>query len=89
MSFLIFNLKNIYLFTCHWTGSLSLHLGFLELWFMGGTLEINAVCGLLIAVASLVDHGLKNSGSVVHGLSCARECGIFLDPCPLHWQADS
>ena len=28
-----------------------------------------------------------------HGLSCPAECGIFLDqgldPCPLHWQADS
>ena len=30
---------------------------------------------------------------VVHGLSCSVACGIFLEqglnPCPLHWQADS
>ena len=30
---------------------------------------------------------------VVHGLSCSEVCGIFLgqelNPCPLHWQADS
>ena len=30
---------------------------------------------------------------VVHGLSCSAACGIFpdwgLNPCPLHWQADS
>ena len=55
-----------------------------------------AVCGLLIAVASLAaEHGLKSAGSVVvaHGLSCSAACGIFLDqgsnPCPLYWQADS
>ena len=34
-------------------------------------------------------------GSIVgmHGLSCSKACGIFLDQglnlCPLHWQADS
>ena len=39
--------------------------------------------------------GLQSTGSVVvaHGLSCSVACGIFLDqglnPCPLHWQADS
>ena len=30
---------------------------------------------------------------MVHGLSCSTACGIFpdqgLNPCPLHWQADS
>ena len=62
------------------------------------------VCGLLIAVASLVaEHGLQahglqqlwHAGSVVvaHGLSCSAACGVFPDqgsnPCSLHWQADS
>ena len=74
------------------------------------------MCGLLIAVASLVaKHGLEvrglqelwHMGSVVvacgllsagsvavaHGLSFSAACGIFpgqgLNPCPLHWQADS
>ena len=43
-----------------------------------------AVCGLLIAVASLV---------VAHGLSRPKACGIFPDqgsnPHCLHWQKDS
>ena len=40
-------------------------------------------------------HGLWSAGSVVvaHGLSCSAACGIFpdqgLNPCPLHWHADS
>ena len=39
--------------------------------------------------------GSKRAGSVIvaHGPSCYAACGIFpdqgLNPCPLHWQADS
>ena len=39
--------------------------------------------------------GSRRAGSVIvaHGLSCSAACGIFpdqgLNPCPLHWQADS
>ena len=39
--------------------------------------------------------GSRRAGSVAvaHGLSCSAACGIFpdqgLNPCPLHWQADS
>ena len=39
--------------------------------------------------------GARRAGSVVVGrrLSCSAACGIFpdqgLNPCPLHWQADS
>ena len=39
--------------------------------------------------------GCRRAGSVVvaHGPSCSAACGIFpdqgLNPCPLHWQADS
>ena len=59
---------------------------------------------LLIAVPSLVEHGLQarrlqqlwcvgSVAVVAHGLSCSTACGIFPDqgsnPCPLHWQADS
>ena len=60
------------------------------------------VCGLLIAMTSLVaDSRLKGSqasiavGSVAvaHGFSCPTVCGIFPDQglnlCPLCWQADS
>ena len=60
--------------------------------------------GLLIAVASLVEeHGLQvyepqqlwHAGSVVVACRPSRSmaCGILpdqgLNPCPLHWQADS
>ena len=39
--------------------------------------------------------GLQSTGSIVvaHGLCCSMACGIFqdqgLNPCVLHWQADS
>ena len=39
--------------------------------------------------------GSRRAGSVVvaHGPSCSAACGIFpdqgLNPCPLHWQAES
>ena len=44
---------------------------------------------------SLQSTGFRRAGSVVvaHGPSCSAACGIFpdqgLNPCPLHWQADS
>ena len=43
----------------------------------------------------VVARRLESTGSVVvvHGLSCFVACGFFpdqgLNPCPLHWQADS
>ena len=46
-------------------------------------------------LASCSTWALEPAGSVVvaHGLSFSAACGIFLDqglnPCPLHWQADS
>ena len=58
--------------------------------------SLAGVHGLLISVASLaVELGLYSTGLVVeaHGLSCSKVCGIFsdqgLNPCLLHWQADS
>ena len=56
--------------------------------------------GLLIVVASLVEHRLQAHGlqqlqhegsvAVEHGLCCSAACGIFPDqgsnPCPLNWQ---
>ena len=59
--------------------------------------SLDVVHGLLIAVASLVaDHrlsGMQASVAVAQGFSCLVACGIFLgkglNPCPLHWQADS
>ena len=51
--------------------------------------------GLYARASVVVARGLQSVGSVVvaHGLSCSAACGIFpdqdLNPCPLHWQADS
>ena len=59
-------------------------------------LSLVAVHGLLIAVASLSRSralGVRASAVVAHRLSCSAACGVFpdqgLNPCPLHWQADS
>ena len=57
----------------------------------------NAVRGPLTIEAFLVaEHRLQTrrlSNCVAHGPSCSAACGIFpdqgLNPCPLHWQADS
>ena len=59
-----------------------------QLWNVGSVVVAHglSVCGL---------QQLWHAGSVVvaHGLSCSAACGIFpdqgLNPCPLHWQADS
>ena len=72
-----------------------LHLGFLYLRQVG--LLFVVACGLLIAAAFLLlGHelwGLQASVVVMHRLSCSMSCGIFqgqgLNPCPLHWQANS
>ena len=61
-----------------------------------GSRSLVAMRGLLIVGAYLLaEHRLWDTGSVavVHGLSCAKACGIFpepgLNPCPPYWQADS
>ena len=61
-----------------------------------GYYSLVVVCGLLISVASLVEHGLKGAKAfivVVHGLSCPAAREIFPEEgsnlCPLHWQVDS
>ena len=58
--------------------------------------SLAAVCGFVTEVASLVvELGLRSKGSeaLAHRLSCSVACGIFpgqgLNPCLLHWQADS
>ena len=59
-------------------------------------LLFTALHRLLLAVASLVvERGFESADPVVVvcGLSCPAACGIFrdqrLNPCPLHWQANS
>ena len=50
---------------------------------------------LTIAASLVASTGSRRAGSaiVAHGSSCSAACGIFpdqgLNPCPLHWQADS
>ena len=68
----------------------------LSLAAVSGGSSLVAMCGLLVAAASLVvEHKLKSVGSAVvaRGLSCFVARGIFLDQgsnlCPLHWQVDS
>ena len=71
-------------------------MGFASVAVSGGY-SLDAVRGLLIAVAALVaEHGLQGSwasGVVVHRLSCSEVCGIFRDQgsnlCVRRWQADS
>ena len=58
-------------------------------------------CGaraLGVQASVVVARGLSSCGSralelrlssVAHRLSCSAARGIFLDPCPLHWQEDS
>ena len=54
-----------------------------------------AVRGPLSRPLLLWSTGSRRAGSVIvaHGPSCSAACGIFpdqgLNPCPLHWQADS
>ena len=65
----------------------------LLLWSTGSRRAGFSICGTRASV--IVAHGLQSAGSVVvaHGLSCSAAYGIFpdqgLNPCPLHWQADS
>ena len=52
------------------------------------------VQGLLLFWGTGSRHAvIVGSVIVAHGLSCSTACGIILDqelnPCPLHWQADS
>ena len=85
-------LKKYYLFVFGCSGSLLLLR--LSLVVSRGYFLV-VVCGLLIAVASLVsEHRLQSTGSIVVAQElCFQTCGIFLDqgsnPSPLHWQADS
>ena len=72
----------------------------LLLWSTGSRHTCFSSCGaqaqqLLHVGSVVVARGLQSAGLVVvvHGLSCSTACGIFLDqglnPCPLHYQADS
>ena len=80
----------IYSFIFDCTGSPLLCTGFLRLQRAGATLLQCSGC-LLHWLLSLRSAGSGHMGP--QGLSCPTACGIFpdqgLNPCPLHWQADS
>ena len=63
---------------------------------MSGGWSLGVVCGVLTAVASLVEapgSGAWTSVAALPRLNCSSVCGIFQDqesnPRSLHWQADS
>ena len=57
------------------------------------TLQFRCVGFSLWWLLSLMEQSERASVAVAHGLSCSAACGIFpdqgLNPCSLHWQADS
>ena len=65
------------------------------MWQAGATLHHGARSPHCRVPLLLRSTGSRRAGSVVvaHGPSCSAACGIFpdqgLNPCPLHWQADS
>ena len=90
----LFFFFNIYLFIFGCTGSLLLHAGFLQLWQVGPTLQLQCMCFSLWWLL------LQSMGSRARGLSscstrlnCPMECGIFQirdqTHVPLHQQVDS
>ena len=60
------------------------------LWSTGSRCSVVAACMFSSCGSWALRNGLS---SQVHGFSCSVACGIFpdqgLNPCPLHWQADS
>ena len=78
---------------CFWLHWIFVAARGLSLVAVGGDHSLVAVLGPLIAVASLVEHGLQNAGSVVvvPVFTCPRACGIFQDEGLnlLHWQVCS
>ena len=74
---------------------------FVSLWGLslvvaGGGHSSSRCTGLSLSRPLLLrSTGSRRAGSVIvaHGPSCSAACGIFpdqgLNPCPLHWQADS
>ena len=92
--FCFFN-KFIYLFIYGCVGSSFLCESFLQLRRAGATLHRGARASSLSRTLLLRSTGSRRASSVAvaHGPSCSVACGIFpdqgLNPCPLHWQADS
>ena len=86
----------IYLFTFFWLCWVFVSVRGLSLVAASGGHSSSRCTGLSLSRPLLLrSTGSRRAGSVVvaHGPSCSVACGIFpdqgLNPCPLHWQADS
>ena len=90
-------LKIIYLFIYFWLYWVFVSVrGLFFLVAASGGHSSSRCVGLSLSRPLLLQStGSRRAGSVVvaHGPSCSAACGIFpdqgLNPCPLHWQADS
>ena len=86
----------IYLFIYFWLCWVFISVRGLSLVAASGGHSSSQCAGLSLSRPLLLrSTGSRCAGSVVvaHGPSCSVACGIFpdqgLNPCPLHWQADS
>ena len=94
--FVFFNVIYLFIYFCIFVcvGSLFLCEGFP---YLRQAVHSSSRCaGLSLSWPLLLRSiGSRRAGSAVvaHGPSCSAACGIFpdrgLNPCPLHWQADS
>ena len=85
----------IYLFIYLWLCWIFVSVRGLSLVAASGGHSSSRCAGLLLSRPLAAEHRLRFAGSVIvaHGPSRSVACGIFpdqgLNPCPLHWQADS
>ena len=91
-----FFLNFIYLFIYFWLCWVFVSVRGLSLVVASGGHSSSRCAGLSLSRPLLLrSTSSRRAGSVVvaHGPSCSAACGIFpdqgLNPCPLHWQADS
>ena len=93
---LFFFFNFIYLFIILWLCWVFVSVLGLSLIAASGGHSSSRCAGLSLSRPLLLrSTGSRSAGSVVvaHGPSCSAACGVFpdqgLNPCPLHWQADS
>ena len=94
--FFFFFLIFIYLFIYFWLCWVFVSVRGLSLVAASGGHSSSRCAGLSLSRPLLLQStGSRGAASVVvaHGPSCSAACGMFpdqgLNPCPLHWQADS
>ena len=94
--FCFLNFGFIYLFIYLWLCWVFVSVRGLSLVAASGGHSSSQCTGLSLSWPLLLrSTGSRRAGAVIvaHGPSCSAACGIFpdqcLNPCPLHWQADS